>query len=256
MRNIRHRWAVLAIVGVACLAASAAYAAIPDGNGVIHGCYNASSNPSGQLRVIDTAVGGKCSKNEKALDFNQTGPRGPVGPQGATGAQGPTGAQGAVGPLGPTGPVGSTGPAGQQGPAGLKGDKGDPGAPGTSTATFAFADPVDLTDTLTKVASKNLPEGSWAVVATVNMRSFFFFLTPDQITDAGCQLRNGADVIGSATDRRLIPEDEVVKRSLSLNGGAQIGSGGGEVSLWCFSQGPTDRLLDAQVMLIQVGGFS
>lgn len=55
---------VLAAVGVG-------YAAIPSGDGVIHSCYNASSHPSGQLRVIDQEAGAKCSKNEKALAFNQ-----------------------------------------------------------------------------------------------------------------------------------------------------------------------------------------
>jgi hypothetical protein len=63
-------------------ASGAAYAAIPSADGVIHGCYNASSNPSGQLRVIDAEAGAKCGKNEKVLDFNQRGPKGDTGPQG------------------------------------------------------------------------------------------------------------------------------------------------------------------------------
>jgi hypothetical protein len=84
----------LAVVGVG-------YGAIPGIGGVIHSCYNAGSNPSGQLRVIDTEAGAKCAKNEKALDFNQQGPKGdkgdpgPQGPKGDTGAQGPAGAAGA-----------------------------------------------------------------------------------------------------------------------------------------------------------------
>jgi hypothetical protein len=81
--------AVLAVVGVG-------YAAIPSAGGVIHSCYNASSSPSGQLRVIDTEAGAKCSRNEKALDFNQQGSKGDPGPAGPKGDQGPAGAAGGV----------------------------------------------------------------------------------------------------------------------------------------------------------------
>lgn len=257
MRHIRHRGAVLAIVTVACLAAGAAYAAIPDGNGVIHACYNSGSNPSGQLRVIDTAGGGKCSKNEKALDFNQTGPRGPVGPQGATGATGTQGQAGVAGAAGPAGPTGAQGVAGPAGPAGPPGAQGAPGAAGISTATFGFGGETEVEgdDTLTKVASKNLGAGAWAIVATVNSSSYFPFGGDGVNADFGCQLRNGSDVIGSATDRRLIPNVDNVKRSLTMNGGALIGAAGGEVSVWCFSQvgGKVDG---TQMMLLQVGGFS
>src|SRR5215208_3712477 len=91
--------AVIATLGVLA-AVGAGYAAIPSAGGVIHSCYNASSNPSGQLRVIDAEAGAKCAKNEKALDFNQRGPQGlrgdtgPQGPQGDPGPQGPQGLQG------------------------------------------------------------------------------------------------------------------------------------------------------------------
>jgi hypothetical protein len=154
---------------------------------VIHACYNASSNPSGSLRVIDAEAGAKCAKNEKPLDFNQTGPQGP------------------------------------QGPAGI------------SMATFAFTTAfVALPETFTKVVSKNLTAGSWAIVATVNTNVYSQGGGPtagDNIRDVSCELRNGATVIGSATDRRAIPLDDLVKRSLSMNGGAQVPAGGGEVSV-------------------------
>jgi hypothetical protein len=44
--------AILTLLG-ALAAVGVGYAAIPSANGVIHGCYNAGSNPSGSLRVID-----------------------------------------------------------------------------------------------------------------------------------------------------------------------------------------------------------
>jgi len=67
-----------------------AMASIPDGSGVVHGCYNAH----GALRVIDTATTASCAGSETALDWNQTGPVGPAGPQGPAGAQGPAGPAG------------------------------------------------------------------------------------------------------------------------------------------------------------------
>ena len=78
------------------VAAGAAYATIPDANGVIHGCMKKSG---GALRVIDSGVT-QCSKDETALSWNRTGPQGPQGLQGAPGAQG---VQGDPGPQGAPG---------------------------------------------------------------------------------------------------------------------------------------------------------
>jgi hypothetical protein len=97
---------------------------------VIHSCYNASSNPSGQLRVIDVEAGAKCAKNEKALNFNQRGPQGDAGP---------------AGPAGPQGPKGDTGPAGPQGPA------------GASDAFSATGSPVEINNATATVVSKTVP---------------------------------------------------------------------------------------------------
>lgn len=93
--DLRGRVVASALVCVAAAAvAGIAYASIPDSNGLIHGCYNTGSNPSGQLRVVDTGKGATCSKNEQALTWNQTGPQGPQGPQGAKGEKGDPGAPG------------------------------------------------------------------------------------------------------------------------------------------------------------------
>jgi hypothetical protein len=86
------------LIGVAfgaLLAGGIAYAAIPDANGVVHGCY---ANENGHLRVIDPSTGDACKSNESALDWNQTGPQGPPGPQGPKGDKGDTGPQGPIGP--------------------------------------------------------------------------------------------------------------------------------------------------------------
>jgi hypothetical protein len=79
----------------AAAVAGAAYATIPDGGGVIHGCYQKSG---GSLRVIDASVTG-CSSKETSLNWNVQGLQGPAGVQGQQGAQGPAG---------PPGPAGAT----------------------------------------------------------------------------------------------------------------------------------------------------
>ena len=89
--------------------------AIPDGGGVIHGCYQKTQ---GQLRVVDTAQGQACSPSENPLNWSQSGPQGPQGPQGP---------KGDTGPDGPTGPAGPQGPQGAQGPQGLVGPQGPSG---------------------------------------------------------------------------------------------------------------------------------
>jgi hypothetical protein len=112
-----YRLSFVAVVALALVGASVAYATIPGSNGVIHACYN----PSNALRVIDVDAGATCAKNEKSLDFNQTGPQGPQGPKGDQGIQGAQGIQGVAGPTGATGPAGATGATGAPGPAGASG---------------------------------------------------------------------------------------------------------------------------------------
>jgi hypothetical protein len=81
-----------------------AWAAIPDSDGVIHGCYNTKH---GDLRVIDTETGQACDELETALPWNQTGPQGPQGEQGPEGPQGPQGLPGlAIGYEGTRIPIG------------------------------------------------------------------------------------------------------------------------------------------------------
>src|SRR6516164_5929343 len=95
---------VLAVGGAVFGIATAVQAAIPDANGVIHGCYGKPGTPQkGQLRVRDVSKGEQCRFYENPVDWNATGV------SGATGATGPTGPTGATGPTGPTGPSGVSG---------------------------------------------------------------------------------------------------------------------------------------------------
>jgi hypothetical protein len=88
------RWLLPGVVLGAVLAGGVAYAAIPDSNGVINGCYQ---KKVGNLRVIDPSAGQTCRHSEVPIRWSQTGPQGPAGPQG------PTGDTGATGPAGPAG---------------------------------------------------------------------------------------------------------------------------------------------------------
>src|SRR5262249_48167355 len=95
-----------------------AYAAIPDTNGVIHGCYNpnAARGANGTpLNILDSAAG-SCNGNQREITWNQGGPAGPMGATGASGATGSRGDTGATGATGPAGAQGATGATGSQGP--------------------------------------------------------------------------------------------------------------------------------------------
>jgi hypothetical protein len=131
----RGRSFVLGLVGGVFLAGGvAAFAAIPDSGGVIHGCYQKNV---GNLRVIDSDDGDKCRPSEIAIQWSQTGPAGPVGPQGPKGDTGPAGPAGPVGPVGPQGEKGDKGDTGATGPAGPKGDTGATGPAGPKGDTGA-----------------------------------------------------------------------------------------------------------------------
>jgi hypothetical protein len=87
----RRRFAFLGLVVAAAVAAGAAYATIPDGAGVINGCY---TNKVGFLRLVDPSAGQKCTSLETPISWNQKGPKGDPGPQGAAGPAGPPGPAG------------------------------------------------------------------------------------------------------------------------------------------------------------------
>lgn len=200
-------------------------AGIPSTAGVISACYNTSSNPSGMLRVIDLEAGGKCSKNEKLLTFNQTGPQGPQGPQGPKGDKGEPGLNGTNGLNGLDGRNGTDGADGAAGPAGI------------STATFAGGS-AGLGAAFTKIASKQLPEGSWVLIATVSETAHpgCDISSADCITDVVCELRSGANVVGGTADRRVIPGGDSVKRSLTMNGERRFPQ---EAARWVCGATPT-----------------
>lgn len=88
------------VITAAVVWGGVSFASIPDGSGVIHGCFQ-TKGKAHSLKVIDSAVTPNCPAGFTSLNWNQTGPQGPQGATGATGSQGPTGATGPQGPQGP-----------------------------------------------------------------------------------------------------------------------------------------------------------
>jgi hypothetical protein len=94
----------VAALTTALVVAGAALAAVPDGSGVIHGCFSpngAKAKGGTALYLVDSAST-TCSNGQAPLNWNQTGPQGPQGIQGPQGNQGPQGIQGPAGPAGTT----------------------------------------------------------------------------------------------------------------------------------------------------------
>lgn len=104
----RGGWLVTGFVAALACAGGAAYATIPDGGGVINGCYN---RQGGDLRVIDVDTE-SCLPSEQPISWSQKGPQGlqgARGPQGPPGLPGPPGQPGRQGDPGPPGPAGVSG---------------------------------------------------------------------------------------------------------------------------------------------------
>ena len=241
----------IVIAGAGGLGA-AAYASIPDGQGVINACYNVHD---GAVRVVDGPT--SCKNNEAALSWNQTGPQGTPGdqgvagppgaqgPQGPPGETGPQGAQGVPGPEGPAGQPGSQGPVGQpgsQGPAGQPGSQGPAGPPGASGTSHAFSAanpavgvPAGFGTPPVQVDALSLPAGNYVVWATGQANQV---VGSDDF--ATCELDAG----GTIASQAVRPNSDTVA-AYSLTGTTSLPSAG-TIRLVCIgspgaSMGPVLR---------------
>jgi hypothetical protein len=139
-------------------------------------------------------------------------------------------------------------------------NEGSLNMPPTTTTTFASQGNVSVPDngTFAKVTSKSLAAGSYAIVATANVQIFMGGSGNPPHRDTACELR-GTDggFIGGGRDRRSYPTQETTTVSLSMNGGAQVPAGGGEVGLYCRYQegGSFSRTADGQIMITKIDGF-
>lgn len=184
-RRSRRRHGLYAVgafaVFTAVTGAGIVYASVPSPDGVIHSCYNANGNPAGSLRVIDVEKGQTCAKNEKPLNFNQTGPQGPQGPSGLQGPKGDSGDQGIQGETGATGVTGATGPMGASGPT------GPAGPVSLGDAWVATAGSTNITgDQL--VLQKTVPAGNYIISFVASL-----FNGDHSSQTAGCRLVNNGD---------------------------------------------------------------
>jgi hypothetical protein len=157
--RLRIRRPALVVLALAAVLGGAAYAAIPDSSGLIHGCYD---NQSGKLRVFDAdeAQPKACGNRETPLSWNQQGP------------------QGVQGPPGPQGPKGDTGETGPQGPPGVSGYE-------------IVLDGTPFDDDERKRAFADCPEGK----KVLGGGSFLANSTPDQggifVTESGPEANGG-----------------------------------------------------------------
>jgi hypothetical protein len=172
---MRHRGLRIAFFSVVLvtgtLAATVAFAQIPDSNGVIHACYHTGN---GGIRVVDDPS--ECTSGEAPLEWYQTGAagaQGPAGPQGPMGPAGVDGADGVQGPQGSPGVDGVDGVDGADGEQGPQGPAGPPGADGASGPGIGLASsttrPVRVKRRATVLERLDLPAGSYVLMAKVSL---------------------------------------------------------------------------------------
>lgn len=197
----RARLAVGAAVALAAvIGVGAAVAAIPDGSGVIHGCYSpngATAQNGTALNIIDSAQA-SCSKGQQAITWGQTGPQGPQGLQGPQGASvTSSGLAQSTGPCSTSvgGNYGSSFTVSGSTTYACTGPQGPQGAAGTSGISHVyFATDNNDVETATDpgkevVGLSNLPAGSYLVMSTLHST---FASGQTDGSDVYCQLlKNG-----------------------------------------------------------------
>jgi hypothetical protein len=83
-----------ALIGaVVASAAGVAYAAIPDGGGIVHACFQNVTSANKPVKLLDTAKATTCPSGWKQVTWNQKGQPGAPGAPGTPGAPGVSGYQ-------------------------------------------------------------------------------------------------------------------------------------------------------------------
>jgi hypothetical protein len=177
----------------------------------IHGCYQ---KKSGNLRVI--AAGKKCRKSERAIGWNQTGPRGLPGLQGQQGVKGDTG---------PPGQPGSQAAPGTNGTNGTNGASGTNGSSGVGIdAMFGDGSDGSVTISTARTLTRDMYYQDLTIAAgqTLNPGGYRVFVSGTLTLNNGSSIaRNGNPA--SAGGAGLAPG--------TLGGSAGGGSGGEANSL-------------------------
>jgi hypothetical protein len=140
----RFRWMfVLGGLVVAVALGGVAWATIPDENGVFSGCYARD----GYLRVVEPGVA--CKKGEHPVSWNE---------------------------------LGQPGVPGQQGEQGRPGEQGQQGERGPSDTYAASDGTVPLNASYGTVLSRDVPQGSYAVTAAVNVFTGTYTVGPRYVS--------------------------------------------------------------------------
>jgi hypothetical protein len=222
LRRFRPSGALVGALGVLLGIGAIASAAIPDSNGVIHGCYQ---NIKGTLRVVESPS--DCQISETALNWSQQGPTGQTGPTGPTGPQGEQGVPGPPGPAGPPGP---------------------PGPPGVGKAfqTDKFSAAVPNGDQTT-VASLALPAGNYVVTAKGTVEN------NDHNALWICDLkRDGSTFDQSFTTTESTGLNATNNDSMIVLGGISTLAASGNVTMTCATGEPSSNVLHIKIIAIQV----
>ena len=239
-----------------------AMAAIPDAQGVIHGCYAKSG---GQLKVIDTAKGEKCPTGYTPLDWNKqgiAGTNGIDGEDGEDGAPGKDGINGIDGIDGTNGTNGEDGAPGKDGTNGTNGTNGTDGETGATGPSDAYTTPDGQAGTIlgsgvTVVKTLSLPAGQYTASATAT--ATLFQVESQNDTLASCALTvdpiAGAPVLVRGQANSSIRPNEFGGQyeSLATQAAFQTGADGTTLKFQCL--GTNAGINNINLAAIRVGSL-
>ena len=191
------------------------------------------------LIVIDKLKKKIDEKDKDVATFDVTIGVGPQGPKGEKGDKGDTGLQGPLGPQGLMGPKGDKGDKGDQGEKGETGQQGPAGPAGGGAEVYfksrtgIVVTPSNTPTGFVEMVALVLPEGSYLVSASANLRYF-------NSVDGFIQCRITDDA--ATQDQRVLETAYAGSTDLSIGSTIAIsfGPGGGRVR-WDCSGFPNEQ---------------
>ncbi len=132
-------------------------------------------------------------------------------------------------------------------------------ASSSGPASFRAASNVAMNDngSLTQVLTTSLPPGAWAVSATATTSGVSFNGGGPAVRDVYCELQSGGIYAGGrARDRRPVPVNDFVERSLTMLGTVFVPAAGtGDATLLCGTITTDEFVRDAQMTVTKVSNF-
>ena len=129
--------------------------------------------------------------------------------------------------------------------------------PVQNPAGFAGANDVALPDnnTYTPVVTKALPQGNYAVTATVTFSGVDFNGGGPAVRNVACRIQNPSNSAQASTDRRPVPVNDFVERTLTVVGPVSAPAGGANVTIECSSMTQDEFVKTAQIIVTKVASF-